>query len=269
MLTPGQAYHYWRRWRQATRHLAIPLARVDHFNCTAKKLADPDVLDLVSVAFNNDRVIRHQHRLLLKNLQDRFCYTVADNSSDAQTRHRLRAFCAAEGIAYLALPPFQAPDGSASHGQALNWLWRNYIKPRKPRYFGFLDHDVFPVYPTAVVPWLKRFPVFGRYQERGDLWYLWPGLCFYRYDFCRRKPLDFRPVPTLDTGGGNWKPLYSHLRHLPVPNVFHRYSALFDGGDKQRDHIEYFGDWLHTINASGWKPSAVKDILVEDFLSAH
>ena len=227
------------------------------------------MLDLVSVAFNNAGVIRHQHRLLRKNLQDRFQYTVADNSSNAQVKKQIRDFCVAEKIAYLALPPFEAPDGSQAHGQALNWLWRNYIKPRQPRYFGFLDHDVFPVYPTMVIPWLKQFPVYGRYQERGELWYLWPGLCFYRYDFCRRRPLDFRPVPGLDTGGGNWRPLYSHLRHLIVPNADYRYSAVSGGGDKQRDHVEQFGDWLHTINASGWKPSLTKDALVEALLSAH
>lgn len=267
MLTPGQAYYHWKRWRQATRHLSVPLAQVDHVHCNAEKLDAPDLLDLVSVAFNNDRVIRHQHRLLTKNLQDRFHYTVADNSSDMQARKRIREFCRAEGLSYLALPAFQASDGSASHGQALNWLWHNYVKPRQPRYFGFLDHDVFPITPTSILIFLEQSPIYGHLQERGDAWYLWPGFCFYRYGFCRGKRLDFRPAPPLDTGGGNWKPLYSHLEKSSLPPVAHGYVTLREGPDVQLDQMETFGDWLHTINASGWKPSGGKNSLVEAYLS--
>ncbi len=269
MRTLSHVYYDWRREQRAARHLAVPFARADHLHCDAERMAAPDLLDLVSVAFNNDRVIRHQHRLLTKNFQDPFHYTVADNSSDAASAERIREFCRTEGVAYVRLPAFPAADGSASHGQALNWLWRNFLRCRQARWFGFLDHDVFPLRPTALLPLLEQSPIYGRLQERGDRWYLWPGFCFYRSDFCRHARLDFRPVPLLDTGGGNWAPLYSRLEKSSLPPVPYGFIPLRDGADVQADQMETFGDWLHTINASGWKPSGGKNSLVEAYLSRY
>jgi len=256
MRTLSHVYYDWRREQRAARHLAVPFARADHLHCDAERMAAPDLLDLVSVAFNNDRVIRHQHRLLTKNFQDPFHYTVGE-------------FCRTEGVAYVRLPAFPAADGSASHGQALNWLWRNFLRCRQARWFGFLDHDVFPLRPTALLPLLEQSPIYGRLQERGDRWYLWPGFCFYRSDFCRHARLDFRPVPLLDTGGGNWAPLYSRLEKSSLPPVPYGFIPLRDGADVQADQMETFGDWLHTINASGWKPSGGKNSLVEAYLSRY
>ncbi len=52
---------------------------VFHFNCDNKPLSDKSRIDIITVAFNNDRVIAQQIRLLSKYILDPYYYTVIDN----------------------------------------------------------------------------------------------------------------------------------------------------------------------------------------------
>jgi hypothetical protein len=93
-------------------------------------------------------VIDYQVRLVRKNVLDAHRHLVADNSTDAAASRAIRQLCEQLGCDYLALPPnnpYRHAKSSHSHGVALNWLYRNYIVPRRPASFAFLDHDVFPV----------------------------------------------------------------------------------------------------------------------------
>jgi hypothetical protein len=78
----------------------------------------------------------------------------------------------------------------------------------------------------------------GVVEERPGIWYLWPGLCFFSFDVVAGKPLDVLP----------------------------------GGGDKQSDCVQFIGDWIHTINASEWKPVAdgpEKERLVRQLLDGY
>lgn len=225
-------------------------------------------LDLVTVAFNNPTVISHQIRLLKQNLKDDFSYTVGDNSSQAEARQDIQKICQREGIGYISLPPNPYVNPSSSHGLAINWLYRNYLVPRGAEYFGILDHDIFPAKPTELVKLIKPAGVYGRKQTREDKWYLWPGFTFFSRDFVAGRPLNFLPGDGLDTGGSNWARIYSKLPAETIKDLPTKYQSLSGGKDPQRDLVEYFGDWLHTINASSWKPAEGKDSLVAKLLES-
>jgi hypothetical protein len=223
---------------------------------------------MVSVAFNNPLVIFHQARLLDKYVQDPLCYAVADNSSDDDKRREIFEVCADSGVAYIELPPNPFPrDPSMSHGAALNWIFENYLRLRQANFIGFLDHDIFPMRETSLLGPLERYGFFGHQQTRAAGWYLWPGFCFFSRAFLQGKTVDFMPVPTLDTGGGNWESLFAPIDQNGVSTLPSRIEDLRAGGDKQSDQVEIIGDWVHTINASHWKGAEDKDPLVADLLN--
>lgn len=87
------------------------------------RLENPHVVDIITIAFNNPTVIRHQIRLLRKNFQDPFLYTVFDNSSKPKARKEIEEVCRQAGVSYYSLPkPWRADKlfPSDSHGIALN-----------------------------------------------------------------------------------------------------------------------------------------------------
>lgn len=249
----------------------VGFERIEKLNASDEPLPDPARLDLATIAFNNPMVISEQIRLLRKNLQDPFEYTVADQSPDPELAARIRRVCAEAEVGYLMLPRGRLRlDPSMSHGRALNWVLANYLRPRRAHYVGLLDHDVFPIRPTAVIPRLSHAPVWGVEQRRGRRWYLWPGLNFFD---ARRIPLellDFLPAPGFDTGGRNYETVYSKLDpdDLDAPSTGRR--RLRDGDEAiQSDHYSLIGDWLHTFNASHWMPVTPRDHLVAELLRRY
>jgi len=227
--------------------------------------------DVVSVAFNNEMVIDYQVSLFKKYLMDNFGYTVIDNSSDLDKQRRIRRVCVKHGVNYILPPrnPFHGELGSGSHGVVLNWSFKHFVTPRKPDFFGFIDHDVFPISETSILSNLSSSQIYGRIETKGDKWYLWPGFCFFAFPLLLAKKIDFMPEPGLDTGGKNWKPLYSKLDKNTIPNLTPKYVSLRPGENKQSDGYERMGAWIHTINASQWVHSPDKNQIIVNLLDQY
>lgn len=141
---------------------------------------------------------------------------VIDNSSSAAARERHRKICRSRGVAYLALPKNREWSANRSHGIAMNWVFYNLVEKLKPKHFGFIDHDCFPTVPVSFAELIAGKAVYGRKDlsaKSDKLWSLWAGFCFFRYGMVAGKPLDFkhRPEYGMDTGAGNWWPLYVSL----------------------------------------------------------
>ncbi len=250
----------------AERFLRNPLSVVIHERTAAAPLSNPDVLDLVTIAFNTPWVIHEQIGRLKKYLTDPFIYTVVDNSCDERASVTIRQCCRNADVGYIRLRSNPYSQPSENHGLALTWAFSNFVNSRKARYFGFLDHDVFPVKETTLIGLISRAGVFGHQQERKTIWYLWPGFCFFQRDVIKQARLDFRPARGLDTGGRLWLSLYRNLARNTIPLTEHRYVKVGASDDPQSDLVEYIGDWIHVINASNWKRTGDKAQLVGQLL---
>lgn len=228
-----------------------------------------DAIDLVTVAFNNVQVLKHQHRLLKKYLQDQFNYTIADNSSDLQKREIIKEFCIKNSITYLSLPPspYSILQSSRSHGLAINTIYYNYFKKYNCNYFGILDHDIFPIKPTQLIQQIEPMGLFGLKQFRESRWYLWPGFSFFRSNLVYNLNLNFLPCSGLDTGGSNWEPLFSKINHENLSPLTQTQHSFREGKVVQSDMYEMLGDWMHTYNASNWLEVQGKDEIIDKILS--
>jgi len=208
---------------------------------------------LVSVAFNDDEAIDWQSRLIARFVPG--TYVVADNSSDDAAAARIAAVCAFHGVPYVRLPASDWERGvsSRSHGLALNWTWRNLIRPAEPAAFGFLDDDLYPLAPEDPFGLLGGQPCYGVFIERGKRWFLWAGYCFFRFAAVRDLPLDFGQdwFKGLDTGGGNWEVLYRRLGSPPPSLPILRWRAYRDNVEEPEAMLQAFGNWIHEVGTGG------------------
>lgn len=248
---------------------ALPAA-AGFVNCSREPLPDPHVLDIVTVAFNNPRVVSWQLDAVARHLQDPHCLTIVDNSTNREARRQIQHECDTRGSGYVGMPSWllRGSDPSGSHGHALNWAYRKFLRPRRADFFGFLDHDIFPFRRTHVITHVRRSGAWGLVQERDHGWYLWPGFSFFSRAATEGRMLDFRPAPGLDTGGANYLPLFRDLNKTALETLEHQHARWLEGasGRTQETSYELIGDWVHTFNASDWRGTGNKDAQINEIL---
>ena len=134
-----------------SKFLNAGLSSTQHFFCdTTSHPSNNNICELVCVTYNNADLLQHQATLLKKYFAGPFNFIVADNSSDEGCRMKIADFCKKEKISYVSLPENPFSTGSQSHAAAINWMIKNYILAKRPAYFGFIDHDIFPVEPFSI-----------------------------------------------------------------------------------------------------------------------
>ena len=128
-------------------------------------------------------------------------------------------------INYLKQPAQPFFRLSSSHGLALNWVYTYLIRRRKWQYFGFIDHDVFPISHVNLITKLSNNVFYGvRHYAVSSLnrsiwdnntpyyWYSWPRFAFFNYELVKNIKYDFMPKVLngrfFDTGGGLFQELY-------------------------------------------------------------
>lgn len=260
-----------------------PLKTCTRINCEIHKLQNESI-DLVVVSFNNANLVKLQIQQIEKYCLDPYQLTIADNSTDEKKSFLIYTICKKKNVGYIRLPKQNKFSGSFSNGIAINWMYLNFIRKREPKYFGFLDHDIFPVSPFAVIPRLKTQKFYGlrhyginKINENvwdsnsPEYWYLWAGFCFYNYQAIKNTKIDFTPLSSgktfFDTGGSNFLSLYSSedVSKLCFPNW--ERIKIREGEIRQSDYVDFIDNkWVHTINGSNWMEVSGKDAIIEKTL---
>lgn len=213
-----------------------------------------DYCELAVVAFNNFRVIEYQIRTLSRFFLYPYRYSVFDNSTTEEYANRIRETCHRYEVGYIRLPLQEflpQGKGSYSHGIACNFLYNKYFKNSGSKYFGLLDHDIFPVEPFDISLYLEKQFFYGAKHR----FYIWPGFWFMRMDYMKGKKVDFRPSLHLrgDTGASNALSLFKDVDFSQYMLVDDRHCC-FDGHDDIFEWgYSYFDcGWIHCWNASNY-----------------
>ena len=198
--------------------------------------------DIITVAFNNAQIIPFNVEYVKKYYQDDHTHIIADNSSDSKCADLIRQYCEENKIAYIRLPKnyLNIFSGSYNHATALNWVYKYVIRKRKPAYFGFIDHDLFPIKPISLKKLLDVQHIYGPKRKRGDYWYLSAILYFFDFQHIKDKKMDFLPANYddehyLDTGGGNWLDIYSSLDEAAIHFCSERMENFREGENRHQD----------------------------------
>lgn len=229
---------------------------------------------LFTVAFNDAQAIDWQAALVRHFVPDAL-YVIVDNSPEDGQAAAIERVAAAHGVAYLRCPPNPWKKSSRSHGIALNWIWHNVIRPGRPEAFGLLDHDLFPTAPDDPFAPLARQDIYGyvRFAEPANgRWFLWAGFTMMRFAAVQDRDLDFGQdwFIGLDTGGGNWDPIYSRLDLDGLEKVPSRFVPYRDGIETYDGPLQWCGTWLHEVGQMG-EPEVMRDKrrVIGDILRPH
>jgi hypothetical protein len=261
-----------RTWifiRSKAKHSIIFSRTINHQNA----------IDLICIAYNQDSLIKLQSKLLKKFVTDEITYHVVDNSTNQDTSSLLVNFSIKNKINYYKLPTNPSNFPSISHGCALNWALHNITAKSNNIYYGFLDHDIFPVKKTSVIRELKGQAFYGHQQKRRNLIYLWPGFCFFDKRKMNPKELNFLPIYLwpeffffdkrkknpkelnflpdtflkLDTGGR----LFKKIKRVSISDIKwpqHSYIRILNENKTiQENCVEKIDDWIHLMNGGEWK----------------
>ncbi len=207
---------------------------------------------LVVIAFNDSETIRWQSRLIQRNVRD-VIYVVVDNSSDPVAASEIANYCREQEISHVRLEsnPWTGRNPSRSHGLAMNWAWRHLVLPGRPGYFGFIDHDLFPIVPTEPFQPLmsEGLVCHGDLRQVGERWFLWAGFCLFDYRRVCHLPLDFGLdwFAGLDTGGANYEVLYRHIDRMSISQRVIRQFPVWRDRPLRDAYFEWRGDWLHEV----------------------
>lgn len=234
--------------------------------------------DIITIAFNNAQIIPLHVEYVEKYYRDEHTHIIADNSSDPKCAEMIRKYCNENNVCYIRLPKnhLKVFSGSYSHATALNWVYKHIVRKRKPTYFGYIDHDLFPIKPINLRELLDKQHIYGPQRKRGNYWYLSAILSFFDFHYIKDKKVDFMPVNYddehyLDTGGGNWLDIYSSMDDAKIHFCSERLENFREGENRHQDKLEFFDDkWLHSINGSNWKQIAIdKESLLPDLIRQY
>lgn len=178
---------------------------------------EPNTFEIYTVAFNNDKVIDYQIKLIKKNFVDNHLHIIVDNSSDNEISKKIRKICEKNDTMYIRLPK-NPLFSSQSHALSLNYTYKNFIQKRWCKYFWFLDHDIFPIKKTEIKKYLDKQWMYWYLMDWEKLEYarnartIWPWFCFFKkwisknFNFKPKKSLF--PLYALDTGWSNYKLIF-------------------------------------------------------------
>lgn len=222
---------------------------------------------LTTIAFNNLDAIKLQHQNLKKYFLDSYIYVVIDNSTNDHISGQISKLCHKLKVIYLKVPynPYNNVDSSYSHGFALNWATTQLGSLPTPKYYGFIDHDLFLLRPTYMSQIINHAAMYGLPQSRGEIWYLWPGYTWFRKDILKNSKLNFEPIPTTDSGGGNWRNIYSHYHEQDFKHPLFSYLKT----PSSKTKVEQIDNWIHWGGASGWRSGGKTKKITSKTLSTY
>lgn len=125
---------------------------------------------IVSVAFNNSKLIFYQIKLFKKYCKDDYDINIIDNSNNIQELKKIKEICVENNVSYFA-PNINVTDASNHHGLALNYAY-NSLKNNFD-YLLFIDHDVFPIKEFSVEAILGDNVMAGFEIIQNNVMYLW------------------------------------------------------------------------------------------------
>lgn len=262
----------YKYYSQVNKLLKKPVEVSDQINLESSE----SNLDIITIAFNNVHVLKHQIRKIKENVTDNnYTHIIADNSNLTEKREEIRLICKEEGVPYIGIPQLENNSfirGSKSHAVSLNWVFYQVIMKRKPCWFGFLDHDIYPLRPVSIVASFDNQVFYGKKETRGQYWYLWPGFAFFEFDFLSDINADFSPSRVnntyLDTGGALWYSLYSSLHESDFLFANELQIRLDKLGYNYPEVVEFIDDnWFHSMNASLWKDASDYSDAIDDILT--
>lgn len=206
--------------------------------------------DIYIIAFNNPFLVEYQIKTLKTFFKTPHNIIIVDNNNwlYKECSSEFLKICQKENVVYLKAPNnyYQLTDSfdsSMKLGTTMSWIFHNCIKIRETKYFGFLDHDCMLIKNLNIIPYLNTNGMYGRVCRGtiSDAFNLHVTTNFFRFDYVKNLPLDFRASHKyqLDTGGANYDVIYN--KHNPEQFDLHLITHRYAEHDVNRkDSVQHY-----------------------------
>ncbi len=222
---------------------------MDYPNFGYKNTYDNET-DIYIICFNNPFFVEYQIKTLRAFFKTPFNIIIVDNNNwlHNDSSEKILEICKRENVVYLKAPSnyyqqVNSFDPSMKLGTTINWLYKNCIKVREPKYFGFLDQDCFLFKPFNVAHYLDKKNMYGRICKSiiSEAWNIHVTNNFFRFDFVKDIALDFRASHKyqLDTGAANYDLLYKSYdsKDYDLHLITYRYA---ENDVNRKDSVQHY-----------------------------
>jgi hypothetical protein len=246
-------------------------------------------LEVYVLAYNNLFCVDYQIKAFKAFCKDNYNLVIIDSNcgEHQQNTFAKKDLCLKHGVEFLELPKELSLKGlnpTNILGRKLNFTYHNLVKPRNPKYFGFIDQDFFPFRTFSLSDTLENFGAYGDVCERDGQkspsdnidevvdspWVIHPWLSFYKTDFFSDLDPDWDSCHGFDTGGKNWGNVFEKknlnkkdfwLRHktmmyYPFDDISHHGPSGYEKhffewkGEKVHSQVQiYDGRFIHMLNS--------------------
>jgi glycosyltransferase involved in cell wall biosynthesis len=243
-------------------------------------------LRVLIFTFNRPELLERQVKCLKKHLLNDYEIVVIHDSRNDQYIEEFSKICSNLGLQYYYHKSLEGKTPSQYHSESIQWAYDNLIKNEYVEdIVMLLDHDMFLFKELDVMDYLGDYDIAGCEQSRGDIKYIWPGLCIFKTKSILPIDFDFYPCnffgQELDTGGGTFQIIRTEEIKFKDTGVL--YPSAYDDIDLTEDsaHLGYPFElhmdrmFLHSRNASSWHNGmnvgdeskiSVLDSILKDFI---
>lgn len=145
------------------------------------------MVKIYMITYNVDIFLELIYNSLKENFLDDFEFIVVDNSDDMSIKNNIKKCCNKLQIKHHTHNNTAKHDASRSHGDCLNYLFRNVIPRNEESHIMVLDHDIFLAKKFSLEKYMENVDICGVHQhrpctvDRND-WinYLWGNFFFVK-----------------------------------------------------------------------------------------
>lgn len=243
-------------------------------------------LRVLIFTFNRPELLERQVKCLQKHLQGDYEISIIHDSRENEYLEQFEEICSTLKIDFYHHDSPFGKTPSQYHSESIQWAYDNIIKNKfVDDIVMLLDHDMFLFKEFDAIEYLSDCDIAGCEQSRGNIKYIWPGLCLFKSKSILPIDFDFYPCnffgQELDTGGGTFEILRTEEIKFKDTGVL--YPSAYDDIDLTEDsaHLGYPFElhmdrtFLHSRNASSWHNGmnvgdeskiSVLDSILKDFI---
>jgi hypothetical protein len=220
-------------------------------------------LRVLLFTFNRPELLEKQVKCLKKHLMNDHEIIVIHDSRDNEYVDKFVQICSNLNLQFYHHESFSGKTPSQYHSESIQWSYDNLIRNDfQEDIVMLLDHDMFLVKELDVFEYLEDYDIVGCEQSRGDIKYIWPGLCIFKTKSILPIKFNFHPCDffgqNLDTGGGTFQILRTEEIEFKDTGVL--YPSAYDEIDLTENsaHLGYPFElhmerkFLHSRNACSW-----------------
>lgn len=165
-----------------------------------------DILEIYSLAYNNLFCVEYQIKTWTKFCKDNFELIIVDSNcgEHKENTEKKREICKKYNIEMIELPEsvsYKDLHPSSIISYKYDYIYHNIVMKRRPKYFAFMDQDVFPITEVSFTDYIDKFNMYGHCGNlrKNKKWAPAASFHSYKLDFIEKFNPSFKHRQPVDS----------------------------------------------------------------------